>query len=362
MKKPILTVVMPIYNGEKHVREAIDSVLNQTFTDFEFIIINDGSTDQSLEAVSSFADKRIRLLSNDKNRGIPYSRNRGLKEAKGDFLCWTDCDDLNLPQRFEKQILLLQNNSHYGGCGTWLARFKDAKTYYINRALEDWKQINASLLFSPATIPNPTVMLRLSEIIKHNIQYNPELPIGEDYDFIFRCSRHFKFTNIQEVLYKYRDSETSIMKRFDSLETKSIEIYTTIITKILEDLDIVASDSELSSHLMICSGQIFDSYEDYKNSYFWMKKIDSANAKKKIYDTISLKKVLSERFFFITKKASKFGFKALIFYVRESWANKWNIGIKNFTKLFIRCLLRYDKFKFERKHFFNQNNSCETQI
>ena len=355
MKQPLLTVVIPVYNGEKYLRKAIDSVLNQTFTDFELLIINDASVDQSLEIISSYTDKRLRILNNPENKGIPYNRNMGLQEAKGKFLCWTDCDDVNFPSRFEKQLNFLRSNPDFGGCGTWLSRFKDAQTYYIIKALMEPEEIKAALLFKPATIPNATAMLRLSEIRKHNLWYNENLPIGEDYDFIFRCSRHFKFTNIQEVLYKYRDSETSIMKRFDVLEKETLKIFRMVITKILEDLELVATESEFSSHLMLSSGQIFDSYEDFKSSYFWMKKIDSANAKKKIYETKSLKKIFSERFFFITKKASKFGFKTLIFYIRESWANKWSIDMESFSKLFIRCLLRYNKFEFNKKNFFNQN-------
>ncbi|WP_273566615.1 glycosyltransferase family 2 protein [Maribacter halichondriae] len=103
-KIPVLTVVMPIYNGERYVGEAIDSILRQTFADFELIIINDGSTDGSLDIIKSYQDNRIRIINNIKNQGIPYNRNLGLKEAKGAFLCWADCDDVSLPTRFEKQL------------------------------------------------------------------------------------------------------------------------------------------------------------------------------------------------------------------------------------------------------------------
>ncbi len=113
MNSPILTVVMPVYNGEKHIIEAIESVINQTFKDFELIIINDGSLDTSVEKILSIKDKRLRFIDLPKNKGIAYCRNLGIEESRGEFLAWTDCDDLNLPTRFEKQISFLENNPEF---------------------------------------------------------------------------------------------------------------------------------------------------------------------------------------------------------------------------------------------------------
>jgi len=127
MSNPILTVAMPTYNAEKHIGEAINSVLNQTFEDFELLIINDGSLDHTLEIISSYKDTRIRLIDLEKNKGIAHCRNLALQEARGEFIAWTDSDDLNEPTRFEKQIYFLQHNPDFGGCGTWLSRLKALK-------------------------------------------------------------------------------------------------------------------------------------------------------------------------------------------------------------------------------------------
>ena len=103
------TVLMPVYNGEKYIREAMDSILNQTFNDFEFLIVNDGSTDSTKQLIESYPDPRIRLV-NQENRGVAKSLNRGLRLAKGKYIARMDADDISLPDRLAKQIEVLESN------------------------------------------------------------------------------------------------------------------------------------------------------------------------------------------------------------------------------------------------------------
>jgi len=349
MNKPLLTVVMPAYNGEKYISEAIDSVLDQTFENFELLIINDGSVDNTIKIISSYKDNRIRLIDLEENKGIAYCRNLGLREADGEFLTWTDCDDLNLPTRFEKQVEFLQNNPDFGGCGTWLSRFKADKTYYITKAFENPEKIKAALLFKPASIPNATAMLRLSEIRKNNLWYDEELQISEDYDFIFRCSRHLKFSNIQEVLYMYRDSETSIMKKFEGQDIKTFNISKQVFRKVLATLDINPTEKELRIHYEICSTKIFSEFSEFENCYHWLEYLKLANDSNEIHEIKVFNQIVSEQFFFLSKKASAFGLKTLFFFINKSIKNNWIIMPKNYFKLAVRCALKYDKFEFKLK-------------
>lgn len=347
MKQPLLTVVMPAFNGEKYISAAIDSVLNQTFKNFELIIINDGSSDKTNNIVLSFKDERIRFIDLKKNRGIAFCRNLGLQEARGEFLAWTDCDDLNLPTRFEKQLNFLQNNSNFGGCGTWLSRFKGEKTYYINKAYGNPEKIKAALLFKPASIPNPTAMLRLSGIRMYNIKYDENLQIGEDYDFIFRCSQYMKFTNIQENLYMYRDSETSIMKKFDDKDLETYNILKIVYKKVLATLDMEPSEKELRTHYELCSTLIFSEFSEFERCYNWLEKIKRANDLKQAYNVKMFNNILMEQFFFLSKKASGFGFKTLIFFLQKSIKNYWIINPEQYMRLAVRCTLKYKKFEFK---------------
>lgn len=347
MRNPILTVAMPTYNAEKHIGEAINSVLNQTFEDFELLIINDGSLDHTLEIISSYTDPRIRLIDLEKNKGIAHCRNLALQEARGEFIAWTDSDDLNEPTRFEKQIYFLQHNFDFGGCGTWLSRFKDSKTQYVTKAYSDPEKIRAALLFKPASIPNATAMLRLAEIRKYGLRYDESLKISEDYDFIFNCSRHLKFSNLQEILYRYRDSETSIMKTFEDEEEQTFNILKTVYKKALASLDIIATEEQLRLHHDICSSKILSKFSEYEACYYWLESLKLKNDLKREYNKKVFNYIITEQFFFLSKKASSFGLKTLWFFVRKSLKNKWLINPKDYSKLAVRCALKYDKFEFK---------------
>ena len=116
---------MPVYNAEKYIVEAVDSILNQTYSDFEFIIIDDCSTDASYEILQSYAakDNRIRLFKNDVNKKLPKTLNFGISQAKGKYIARMDADDISLPERFAKQIKFMESHPEIGVCGTWLVEF-----------------------------------------------------------------------------------------------------------------------------------------------------------------------------------------------------------------------------------------------
>ncbi|TXJ00169.1 MAG: glycosyltransferase family 2 protein [Neisseriales bacterium] len=127
MTAPIISVVMPVYNAEKYITEAVESILNQTYSDFEFIIIDDCSTDSSYQILQKYAekDKRIRIFRNDTNRKQAYTKNFAIKLAKGKFIAFMDADDISLPARFTKQVTFMESHPDIGVCGTWIKVFID---------------------------------------------------------------------------------------------------------------------------------------------------------------------------------------------------------------------------------------------
>ena len=114
MKNPLVSILMPVYNSEKYLREAIKSILNQTFTNFELIIINDGSTDNSLKIIKSFKDNRIKIIKNKGNLGLIKTLNKGIDLAQGKYIARMDADDIAMPKRLEKQIAFFNENPDYG--------------------------------------------------------------------------------------------------------------------------------------------------------------------------------------------------------------------------------------------------------
>ncbi len=128
---PKVTVLMPVYNAEKYLKTAIESILKQTFSDFELLIINDGSTDGSEEIIRSFNDKRIRLFNNEQNLGIIKTLNKGLNLAKGEYIIRMDADDISLPDRLELQVKYMEENPGIGISGTQARIFGDTKKFTI---------------------------------------------------------------------------------------------------------------------------------------------------------------------------------------------------------------------------------------
>ena len=117
---PKVTVLMPVYNAEKYLIEAIRSILTQSFMDYELLIINDGSTDDSLKIIKSFSDKRIRLVQNERNIGQANSLNKGIKLARGEYIVRMDADDISLSERIKKQVKFMDANPEIGISGTWI--------------------------------------------------------------------------------------------------------------------------------------------------------------------------------------------------------------------------------------------------
>jgi glycosyltransferase involved in cell wall biosynthesis len=212
MSNPTISVVMPVYNTGSYLHDSINSILQQTFTDFEFIIINDGSTDNSEEIILSYKDPRIRYYKNEKNEGLIFSLNRGLEIAKGKYIARLDGDDICSSQRLEKQKEWLENNTTFAVVGSTIT-FIDEHSNKIG----EWKL--DQLTTSPAAIKramakenclaHPSTMIR-SELIK-KMQYAPYQKHTEDYDLWLRIlADGGLIAKMPEKLLLYRVHKTSI--------------------------------------------------------------------------------------------------------------------------------------------------------
>ena len=202
IRKPKVSVLMPVYKTpEDYLKEAIESILNQTFSDFEFLILDD-CPEQSVEnIVESYKDKRIIYAKNQHNMGISASRNKLIDMAQGEYLAVMDHDDVALPERFSKEVAFLDSHPEIGVVGTWYERFprtKIEKMYIINSQIERDLMYNCSIL-------HPSSMIRKSVLTANNIHYEAEFSPAEDYMLWACLIGKTKFANIPEVLQKYRD-------------------------------------------------------------------------------------------------------------------------------------------------------------
>lgn len=219
MTSPMISVVMPVYNAEKYVVEAIESILNQTYSDFEFIIIDDCSTDNTFKVLQSYIlkDNRIRLFRNVMNRKQAYTKNRAIELAQGKYIAFMDADDISLPVRFEKQIEFMESHPEVGVCGTWIEVFSEesSQTTCIKYPVEH-KLISVKLLFDENCIAHPSTFLRRDIFFDLQIYYNLSLQgYAEDYELWVRLlEQGVLFYNLPEILLMYRKSDVQTMVVF----------------------------------------------------------------------------------------------------------------------------------------------------
>jgi glycosyltransferase involved in cell wall biosynthesis len=200
-----ITVLMPVYNAERFLREAMDSILNQSFHYFEFLIIDDGSTDNSVAIVQSYDDSRITFVRNERNLGISETLNRGIALAKSDLIARMDADDISNPYRLQKQYNYMATHPKCALLSTWARVLTEDKKYvrlekyrslyyYYNLTFECW-------------IYHPTVMFRRKAVCDVGMY---SMPYSEDYDLFWKVSTKYQIGNLSEPLVNYRLSPTSL--------------------------------------------------------------------------------------------------------------------------------------------------------
>lgn len=211
---PLITILFPVYNGSLYLREAIDSIIAQTFTDWEMIAVDDFSSDNSVEIIRSYKDPRIICLENDKNRRTAYGLNLGIELAKGKYLARMDQDDIAISERLQIQYDFMESNTHIGICGTQIQSFGHRKLQEGVGSIsayptedEDIKLMN----FIQPPFAHPSVMIRKSVLKEHNLKYRPDF-IAEDYWLWSILLPVTQAANIDKVLLKYRIHGNSITK------------------------------------------------------------------------------------------------------------------------------------------------------
>ncbi len=287
----LISVIMSNYNTpEEYLRQAIESVLNQTYNNFEFIIIDDCSSDISLEIIKSYKDERIVVLKNDENMGITKSLNRGLEIAKGEFIARMDADDICLPERFEKQVQYLSNNPAVVVCGTGVELFGDGADVYkekiVCKAIPPKEEFQIRLLFgNQINIIHPTAMFRHKILLDNSIKYDERYIYAQDYRMWVNCSRVGECANLPDILLKYRIHNKAVSS--DKKETQK-ECAKNIMAEQLSWLELSLPENWEEIHFGCLTGRRMYNPEFKK----WIEKIISQNKKYKIYNQEKLENVL----------------------------------------------------------------------
>ena len=208
---PLVSVIMPVYNGEKYLAEAIDSILAQTFTDFEFLIVDDGSQDNSAEIIRSYEkrDRRIRFIQLERNMGAAVARNRGIAAAGGEYITGMDCDDVSLPERLQKQVDFLKSHPEIGGIGAFARVVNhDLTTLIYDFEVPRKHALIALTMFFGYGFIGATIMLR-REFLSAVGGYEPGWRNCYDLELFSRLlhETRIRYANLPDDLYLYRRHE-----------------------------------------------------------------------------------------------------------------------------------------------------------
>ncbi len=287
----LVSVIMSNYNtDEESLRAAIESVLNQTYENFEFIIIDDCSTNNSVDIIESYRDSRIRLIKNKENIGLTKSLNVALKVARGEYIARMDSDDVCLPQRFEKQILFLSQNPEYIVCGT-AAEFvgiwqKHNSHKVIFREIPEKDEYRIRLLFgNNPNIVHVSAMFNATIMRDYNIEYNENYKYAQDYRMWVSCCEVARCANLEDVLMQITVREGTIST---SKKEEQEECVIRIIQEQLDKLHICLDEESVVIHL----GLLNQRKEYTLNIKNWIKKIISQNKIYNIYNQKILEKIL----------------------------------------------------------------------
>ncbi len=282
---PKVSVLMPTYNVEKYIAEAIESILNQTFSDFELIILDDGSTDGSADIAKSFTDNRIVYHHNDVNLGLANNLNVGLRMARGKYIARMDGDDISLPERFQTQIDFLEAHPDIDLCSCGLQMFGTEDTVWVREANPEAVKITM-MFYSP--VLHATSVWRRESFEKHNLYYDQNAFPAEDYELWSRAVFHCKLVNIPQVLYRYRIHGIQVTKTDDRALLKSKEIQIKYIINSMPFYSVVDA-YDFIDNFIYNLGSSLTELDAMKNT---MKKFISANKKTKYFNDKRLSKRL----------------------------------------------------------------------
>lgn len=208
----MISVIMPVFNAERFLKEAIQSILKQTYTDLELIVVDDASTDSLPFIMQSFSDKRVRYVKNEKRVGVACSLNRGLQKARGEHIARMDADDIASSKRFEQQIAFLKQHPEVGVVGTWVRIIdeNEKKIGYKKYPTSSYNIARALIFENP--LNHSSVMFR-KNLMKQYGGYDEQLNGAEDYDLWLRYAKRSKLANIGKPLLNYRITKSSVSYR-----------------------------------------------------------------------------------------------------------------------------------------------------
>lgn len=285
---PTLSIILPVFNAEKYIAKSIESILSQTFSDYELIIINDGSNDDTLRIAQSYTDERIKIYSNQQNQGLIPTLNWGFRLAKGNLIARMDADDMSDKHRLELQFNFMKAHPQVDLCGTQAIIFDQNKQQRLTMPLQN-DEIKAHLLWGNSII-HATLMLRKSFWLQHQLSFDLKYLHAEDYDLWTRCLDKAHFANLPEVLYHIRSHSQKVSIKNQQLQIQNTKL---IYQRQLQKLGIKTNQDELDFH-RACKYGFSINLISLDRLSEWLLKLLNQNQLKKIYPEAEFYQLLKQ--------------------------------------------------------------------
>ena len=284
---PTISVIMSTYNEEKYIETSLKSLLNQTFSDFEIIIVDDASVDNTRILIEKLEDKRIHLICNEENQGLTKNLNQALKYAKGKYIARMDGDDIALPRRFEKQVKYMDRHPDTMLVSCYTKSFGDSDLIF---ALPDNSEILKIRMLVRPVYAHPGFMMR-RELVEAGYQYDEEYRTAQDYEFASRVAGKFKIGLVPEVLLLYRVHKKQISARAGNQQFTNAD---KIRKRQLEQVGVHLSETEWQDYLLLVREVKVGDLEVFERVNIIIQKLIEGNQKSKIYDSKTLEKTLKQ--------------------------------------------------------------------
>lgn len=335
-----LTVLMTVYNGEKYLKEAIESILNQSVRDFQFLILDNASSDSSRDIISSYHDSRLRLIALPENIGQVAALNKGMDMIDTQYIARMDADDVSLPRRLERQIRFMEENPQVGVCGTNIVMFRERKKYpkYYPSAPEDIK----SRLMSGCYLAHPSVIMRKEFFDRFHLQFDEKIGHSEDWELWQRASFCFPLANIPEIHLLYRLHAGSVSAVTEERKKHAAQVIYNRYFSILG----LSEAEERHIHSDLAAGTFNAFNRDFPfilRVIAWLDMLRNANGHRNIFEQSAFEAALRERLFSVLKANAALGAPVRKLFFRAGFHR--GAPVKEVIKFIIKSMPGCKRFK-----------------
>ena len=314
---PKVTVLMAVHNGEPYLQQAVQSILGQSFQDFEFLIVDDASTDNSGKLLSGLSNAKVRIIANGKQLGLSSSLNQGIEASEGTYIARMDHDDISLPERLWKQTAFLDAHPEVDVIGSWAQTLglQPAQIWRYPTLDED---IRSEFIFNSSLV-HGSVMLRKATFDRHQLRYDATIARAQDYELWTRAAPQIRFANLDAVLVQYRIHPEQAGSKYG---TEQRAVAEKVRQREIARLGVEATSAELALHNRVSRWEMPTSRAELQHWERWFLKLRAVNQETKAFPWHAFDRALERRWWETCRANTKWGLEAWHAYAGSLIAKK----------------------------------------